>query len=67
MMENLCKTCKNRCKVTSYLTGKKIGEICDIRFDAGGDGDPVNMSSDGSCEYYELNIKSMRKAMKRPK
>lgn len=66
-MDVLCKTCKNRCKVTSYLTGKKIGEICDIRFDAGGDADPVNMSSNGSCEYYELNIKSMRKTIKKPK
>jgi len=66
-MDKLCRTCKNRCKVTSYLTGKKIGEICDIRFDVGGDADPVNMSSDGLCDYYELNIKAMRKNFRKKK
>jgi hypothetical protein len=60
-MDKLCKTCKNRCKVTSYLTGRKIGEICDARFYAGGDADPVDVSSDGLCDYYEPNTKSIRK------
>ena len=57
-MDDLCKSCKNRCKVTSYLTGRKVGEICEIRFDAGGDADPVNMSVDGLCCYYQMYDKT---------
>lgn len=59
-MDTLCKTCQNRCKVTSYHLKRKVGEICFIRFDGGGDCDPVNLLSEG-CKFYELDIKTMRK------
>ena len=61
-MNKICKNCLNRCKVIDYFTKRKIGEICYIRYDAGGFCDPVNNVLDSEkCPYYELNIKTMRK------
>ena len=52
-MEKICKTCGNRCSLVQCATRRKVAEVCYITVDAGREVDPINLSSDGTCEYYE--------------